>query len=64
VIVKLLPEIDPGPEETLKVTPSPELADADKAMSPTPYITGDGAGKEIVWDACEIVKVVDALAPL
>jgi hypothetical protein len=38
-----------GPEETLKVTVSPELAVALREIADTPYVTGlAGAGKVIV----------------
>jgi hypothetical protein len=36
VTVKVLPEIDPGPEITLNVTPKLELLDAERDIGPTP----------------------------
>lgn len=61
----MLPEIDPGPDRMLKVTPRAELADPDKDIGLTPYDMGDaGVVKVIDCDALEIVKVVEALAAL
>ena len=47
----MVPEIDPGPESTLKVTVNPELAVADRVIGATGYVTGEvGAVKVMVWD--------------
>jgi hypothetical protein len=60
VNVNVLPETEHGPEDQLKLTPNPELAEAERTMGETPYVTGDeGAVNDIVCDAAPIVSVVE-----
>jgi hypothetical protein len=67
VIVRVLPEIDPGPETMLKTTALPEAPPvADKEIGATPNVTGEeGAVKVIVCEAeltaCVIALEVTAL---
>jgi hypothetical protein len=62
VIVKMFPVTVAGPDRTLKLPPSPELADAESEIGDTPYVTGDAGGAN--WGAWVIVTVVPALEGL
>jgi hypothetical protein len=58
VIVNVLPETEHGPEDQLKLTASPELVEADRAIGETPSLTGDeGAVKAMACDAWVTVSV-------
>jgi hypothetical protein len=59
VIVSVLPLIVPGPETTLNVTGSPELAVADNVIGETGYVTGEVTVKLIVCDAFGIKVTFD-----
>jgi len=52
-----------GPEATLKVTGSPELALADTVNGPAPYACGPGSAKVMVWD-CTAGSTVCTTVPL
>jgi hypothetical protein len=44
-----VPETEHDPDDTLKATASPELAEAESEIGDTPYVTGlAGAAKVIV----------------
>jgi hypothetical protein len=65
VIVKIFPETVAGPDRTLKLTPNPELADAESEIGDTPYITGDAGGANVIdCGAWVIVTVIPALEGL
>ncbi len=58
VTVRVPPDIVPGPETTVNVTPRPELAVAERLTGETPYVTGEAGGvKVIVCVPCVIVNV-------
>jgi hypothetical protein len=58
-MVSVLPEIEPGPDATLKVTALPDPPPvADKAIGETPNVTGDdGAVKLMVCGALLTTRV-------
>jgi hypothetical protein len=65
-MVRVLPEIDPGPDWTLKITGLPEAPPvAESVIGETPYVTGDvGAGKLMVCGAGLIVRGIEVLVLL
>jgi hypothetical protein len=58
-MVSVLPLTVAGPEITLKVTGSPELAVAYSMIGPTPKVTGvAGAVNVMVWLVCSTLKAL------
>jgi hypothetical protein len=58
-MVKVLPDTEHGPENEVKLTGSPELADADRAIGGTPYVTGVEGGAKLI--DCEAGVTVSAV---
>jgi len=59
VIVNVLPLIVPGPDTTLNVTGSPEVAVADNVIGETGYDTGEATVKLIVCEDFGFKVTVD-----